>query len=181
MRLRGLLNTLGLQPDGPAPGAGAFLHRLQDQLRLLGPDRLEYLAGFAGQLARVAHVDGGISAEEAVLIGDLLGRQAKLSAPQARVVVDLLRHEFGVLRSVEHHLLNRAINAHASTQDKHTLLDCLYAVASVDRTVSEIEEREIRKIAEALLVPHRVLMEIRAAYRDHLEVFQLLKRARQGA
>lgn len=176
MRLRRLLTTLGLESDGPPPGANTFLYRLQDELRRLGPDRLEYLAGFAGQLARVAHADDDISASEASLIAGQLSEHAHLSAAEADVVVDLLRHEFGVLRSIQHHVLNRAVNAHASQTEKETLIDCLYAVAAADRLVSAVEEREIKLIAEALLVPHRVLMDIRSRYRTRLEVLQVIKR-----
>jgi type VI protein secretion system component VasK len=47
-----------------------------------------------------------------------------------------------------------------------------------ERVVSDVEEQEIRRVAEAILVPHRVLMEIRARYRDRLEVLQNLPRGR---
>ena len=176
MRLRRLLTTLGLESDGPPPDADELLCRLQEQLRRLGPDRLEYLAGFAGQLARVAHADDNISVPEASLIASQLREHAQLSAAEADVVVDLLRHQFEVLRSVQHHVLNRAINAHASQTEKETLIDCLYAVAAADHLVSAVEEREIKLIAEALLVPHRGLMDIRARYRDRLEVLLVIKR-----
>jgi uncharacterized tellurite resistance protein B-like protein len=178
MRLRRLLTSLGLEADGPTPDADPFLRRLQDQLRRLGPERLEYLAGFAGQLARVAQVDEGISAAEAKQIGAQLCEHAHLSADEARVVVDLLRHEFEVLRSVQPYVLNRAVNAHATPAEKQTLVDCLYAVAAADHLVADVEEQEIRRIATALLVPHSVLMDIRGRYRDRIEVLQKMKRIR---
>lgn len=179
MQLRRLLTTLGLEPDGPKPDADPFLRRLQAQLQRLGPERLEYLAGFAGQLARVAHADDGISAAEATQIAAQLCEQARLAAAEARVVVDILRHEFDVLRAVQPYVLNRAVNAHASQAEKETLIDCLYAVAAADHLVSDVEEQEIRRIANALLVPHSVLIDIRARYRDRLEVLQLLQRDRR--
>jgi uncharacterized tellurite resistance protein B-like protein len=183
MRLRRLLTSLGLEANGPKPAADPFLRRLQNQLSRLGPERLEYLAGFAGQLARVAHVDEGISAAEATQISAQLCEHARLSSEEARVVVDLLRHEFGVLRSVQPYILNRAINAHAAPAEKQTLIDCLYGVAAADHLVSDVEEQEIRRVANALLLPHSVLMDIRARYRDRIEVLQMIKRvrARTGA
>jgi uncharacterized tellurite resistance protein B-like protein len=178
MRLRRLLTTLGLEANGPPAGADPFLGRLQDELRRLGPDRLEYLAGFAGQLARVAHADAGISDVEAASIASQLSAHAGLEAADARVVVDLLRNEFDVLRSVQHHILNRAINAQASAEEKERLVDCLYAVAAADHLVSELEEREIRVVADALLVTHRKQMDIRARYRDRIEALQGITRGR---
>lgn len=179
MRLRRLLSALGLQHDGPPPGADPFLCRLQEQLQQLGPQRLEYLAGFAGQLARVAHADNGISAAEATVIAAQLCEQAGLTDAEAGIVVDLLRQEFDVLRSVQPYVLNRAVNAQASPAAKETLIDCLYAVAAADRLVSDVEEQEIRRIATALLIPHGALMDIRARYRDRIEVLQLMRRERE--
>ena len=178
MRLRRLLTSLGLESQGPKPGADPFLRRLQGQLQRLGSDRLEYLAGFAGQLARVAHADDDISAAEAKTIAAQLCEHARLAADEAQVVVDILRNEFDVLRSVQPYVLNRAINAHAGQAEKETLINCLYAVAAADHLVSDIEEQEIRRIANALLIPHRVLIEIRGRYRDRIEVLQMMQTVR---
>lgn len=176
MRLRKLLTALGLEGNGPRTDAPAFLRRLETQLQRLGAERLEYLAGFAGQLGRVAHADGGISAAEAKQIAAILCEHARLSAEEAGVIADLLRHEFDVLRAVQNHTLNRAVNAHASLAERQALLDCLYAVAAADHLVSDVEEREIRKIADALLLSHRVLIETRTRYRDRIEALQTLRR-----
>lgn len=179
MRLRRLLTALGLEASGPRPDADPFLRRLQEQLRELGPERLEYLAGFAGQLACVAEAEDGISAAESAVITAQLCKHGHLDDTQARVVVDLLRHEFEVLRNVQHHVLNRAVNAHATQAEKVTLIDCLYAVAAADRLVSDVEEQEIRRIANALQLSHAELIAIRGRYRDRIEALQLMKRARE--
>lgn len=176
MPLRSLLTRLGLQSQGAPAEADPFLRALHAQLQRLGPERLEYLAGFAGQLARVAEAEDGISTSEAAIIAAQLGAHGGLASAEAELVVELLREQFEVLRTVQNHLLNRAVNAHASAEEKETLIDCLYAVAAADRLVSDVEEAEIRRIADALLIPHSALMEIRGRYRDRLEVLQKLKR-----
>jgi uncharacterized tellurite resistance protein B-like protein len=180
MRLRRLLTSLGLEAAGPTASSDPFVRRLHGQLHRLGPDRLEYLAGFAGQLARVASAEDGISAAEAKTIEAQLCEHAHLAADEARVVVDILRHEFEALRSVQAYVLNRAINAHAEQAEKETLIACLYAVAAADHLVSDIEEQEIRRVANALLIPHSLLMAIRGRYRDRIEVLQKMKRVRAG-
>jgi uncharacterized tellurite resistance protein B-like protein len=174
MPLHRLLTSLGLRAGPSAAPADSFLGRLHAQLARLGSERLEYLAGFAGQLARVAHVEGGISSVEATAMTALLAAHGRLAADDAALVVDLLRHEFEVLRSAEPHVLNRAINAHAGPAEKEVVIDCLYAVAAADHLVSDVEEREIRRVAEALLVAHSTLMAIRARYRDRLEALRPL-------
>lgn len=178
MRLTRFLTSLGFQPDGAPADADAFMRRLQAQLVRLGPERLEYLAGFAGELARVADVDEGMSPAEAAVIRTQLTAHG-LTTAEAGVVIDLLRHEIEVLHSLQHHVLNRAVNRHASASEKETLIDCLYAVAAADHMVSDVEEREIRRIADALLVPHSVLMRVRGRYRDRIEGLQALTRSRQ--
>ncbi|MGD9763573.1 MAG: TerB family tellurite resistance protein [Candidatus Binatia bacterium] len=178
MPLRRLLTALGLRRGGPPRNAPQFLQRLQEQLRELGPERLEYLAGFAGQLARVAHIEGGISSAEAAVIAAKLHERAGLAAAEAGIVVELLQHEFDVLRSLQPYLLNRAVNAHASPEEKGGLIDCLYAVAVADHLVSEVEEQEIRRVANALLVPHSVLMEVRGRYRDRIEALRPVRSGR---
>lgn len=178
MRLRSLLTSLGLDASGPRNDADPFIRRLEQHLRKAGPERLEYLAGFAGQLARVAEAEDGISAAEAKLIAAQLCEFAQISDAEAKLIVDLLRNEFEVLRSVQSHVLNRAVNAQASDAEKKQVIDCLYAVAAADDLVSDVEEQEIRRIAGALLIPHGELMEIRARYRDRIEALQLMKRGR---
>lgn len=177
MRLNRLLTAIGLQTDGVPTGGDAFMRRLHTQLRRLGPERLEYLAGFAGELARVANVDDGISAAEASLIKSELAKHG-LTADEASVVLDLLRHELDVLHSLQNHVLNRAVNKHASPAEKEALIDCLYAVAATDELVSDAEEREIRRVADALLVPHSVLMRVRGRYRDRIAVLVAMQRTR---
>lgn len=176
-----LLTSLGLVADHAPADADSLLGRLHAQLARLGGERLDYLAGLAGQLARVANAEGGISPAEAEAISAQLGAQGRLSHADAAVVVDLLRHELEVLRSAEPHLFNRAINDCASESEKQVVVDCLYAVAAADHLVSEAEEREIRRIAEALLVPHGTLMTIRGRYRDRLEALRPLPGERRRA
>ncbi len=176
MALRRLLTSLGLRAGAPAADADPFLRHLQEQLGRLGADRLEYLAAFAGHLARVAGSEDGISAAEAAAMTAQLATQQRLGADHAQVVVALLTHELDTLRAVQPHLLTRVLNAQATAEEKQVLLDSLYAVAAADHLVSLVEEAEIRRIAGALLVPHSVLMTIRSRYRDRLEVLQPLPR-----
>ncbi|MFN8642582.1 MAG: TerB family tellurite resistance protein [Candidatus Binatia bacterium] len=177
MPLLRLFAALGLRLDDESPPAARpLLPRLRDELSRRGGARLEYLAAFAGQLARVAEVEGGISAEEAAAMAARLRAAGNLSEADATLIAEMLRHERDGLAGLPAQELTRAINDGATPEEKQALLDCLYAVAAADRLVSDAEEREIRRVAEAILVPHRVLMEIRARYRDRLEALQNLPR-----
>jgi uncharacterized tellurite resistance protein B-like protein len=177
--LQRLLAALGLHDDDDASRAERpLLRRVRDELSRRGVERLEYLAAFAAQLARVAGVEGGISDEETAAIAARLRTAGKLSEADAALIADMLRHERDGLANVQAQELTRAINAGASDDEKLALLDCLYAVAAADHLVSDVEEQEIRRVAEAILVPHRVLMDIRTRYRDRIEILQNLPRGR---
>ena len=178
MPIRRFLRSLGVREDQPAPPKNPFLSRLNQHLKRLGPDRLEYLAAVAGQLVRVAHADAHVSDAEAASIGRVLKEHADLTAAEARLVVDLIRNDFEVFASTQHYVLNRVINRHATKKQKEHLIDCLYAVAAADHVVLDTEEQQIRQVAGALLLPHKTLMDIRSRYRDHLEVLQMVKRSR---
>ncbi|MDX2167141.1 MAG: TerB family tellurite resistance protein [Deltaproteobacteria bacterium] len=171
--LRQFLTTLGLHGAADAVPR-SLLGRLQQALARGGAARLEYLAAFAGQLARVAGVEGGISADEAAAIAAQLRSVGHLTEHDATLIADMLRQERDGLAAIQAQELTRAVNAGATPEEKQALLDCLYAVAAADHLVSDAEEQEIRRVAEAILIPHRVLMEIRARYRDRLEVLQNL-------
>jgi uncharacterized tellurite resistance protein B-like protein len=180
MPIRRLLKSLGLHTDEPDVPRDAFLARVHQHLKQLGTNRVEYLAAFAGQLARVAYADDGISEAEAASMANLLETRANLPAHEARLVADIAGHEFEALREVGEHLLNRTINEHASALEKEQLVDCLFAVAAADHLVSDAEETEIRRVASNLLLPHKTLMDIRLRYKDQLEVLQFAKKTARG-
>jgi uncharacterized tellurite resistance protein B-like protein len=176
MPIRKLLSVLGLQADQPPPPQHAFLARMHEQLARLGTDRVEYLAAFAGQLARVALVDSVLSETEEKSIARLLEKHTELSRSECQLVVQLMHHEAETLKGKHNHLLNRAFNRHASSQDKAQLIDSAYAVAAADDRISDEEEQEVRRIAAAILMTHKELMDIRSRYREHLDLLKLLPR-----
>jgi uncharacterized tellurite resistance protein B-like protein len=148
---------------------------MRGELKKLGPERVEYLAAFAGQLARVALADSTLSADEEGSIARLLGERAHLGEPDVRLILDLMHHESETLRGLQHHLLNRSFNERATVEQKLDLIDCLYAVAGADGSIGNVEDQEIRRVATALMVPHKDLMAIRSRYKDRLEVMRLMK------
>jgi uncharacterized tellurite resistance protein B-like protein len=60
----------------------------------------------------------------------------------------------------------------ASRAQKLALLSCLFAVSSSDRSISTIEDNEIRKISRELRLDHSDFITARAAYKEHLEVLK---------
>jgi len=178
MPMRRILEMLGLAGGEPRTPQHEFLARVRRELGRLGPDRVEYLAAFAGQLARVALADSTLSKDEEASISRLLRERAHLDKADVHLVLDLIRHESETLRGLQNHLLNRAVNECATAEQKLDLVDCLYAVAAADGSIANLEDREIRRVATALLVPHKDLMAVRSRYKDRLEVMRLARTER---
>lgn len=177
MAMRRILEALGLVGGEPSD-EHEFLARVRRELGKLGRERVEYLAAFAGQLARVALADEKLSKDEEASIARILRERAHLDKGDVRLVLDLMHHESEALRGLRNHLLNRAFNECATPEQKLDLVDCLYAVAAADGSVANEEDREIRRVATALLVPHKELMAVRSRYKDRLAVLRLARDVR---
>jgi hypothetical protein len=52
-------------------------------------------------------------------------------------------------------------------------------MATADDLVSVVEDEEIKAVGRALLLTHSQVIEIRARYRDRLEVIQAARRLQQ--
>ena len=111
------------------------------------------------------------AAEEAAM-AECLRDRVGLAETEAQLVAEIARGAAERLAGVEDYLLTRGFNERATAEEKEALLDCLYAVAGADGTISRAEDDEIKQIANALLVPHRRVMDIRAGYRDQLGILR---------
>ncbi len=168
------------ESSGDTGSDNPFARALAEHLTRLPAERLEYLAGFAGQLTRVAYSDDDLSEVEREKISAILTERAGLSESEAGVVIDLLLGQLEILRGTEEYRLNRALNDHATREEREAVVDCLFAVAAADAMVSNVEDMEIRKIGHALEIPNERLMDIRGRYRDRLEILKVAEAARHG-
>ena len=66
-----------------------------------------------------------------------------------------------------------------SHESRKVLIDCLYAVAAADDQIARVEDVEVRRIADALLVAWSEVLKLRAPYRDKLEELRLLRGVRE--
>lgn len=178
MRGTSLLRKLGLAPERIDPREEGILEALEDRLRGLGPKRGGFVAAFAALLARVAYADEEISEAEAERMAALVVRQGGLSREEGEVVASIARRKTVALRGAEHYRFTRRLNELASDDEKRHVIDCLYALATTDDLVTHVEDREIRAIAAALLIPSREVLQIRSRYREKLEELKLLRALR---
>jgi uncharacterized tellurite resistance protein B-like protein len=170
MLLRRLLRLASDHRERERPAS--LTSMVQGRVRHLSPRRAQFIAAFAGLLARVAYADLDISAAERAVLSRLMAEHAALSVGESEMVTDLVTQAATGLAGIEYAALTRAFNEVASEEEKEQLIDCLYAVATADHTVSVAEDDEIRAVARALLLSHAQLITIRHRYKDQLAVIQ---------
>jgi uncharacterized tellurite resistance protein B-like protein len=169
-----LLQSLKLTRAHPQPNKGTIHARIHAELASLGEQRVEYLAAFAGILARAAFADSEISPEEERAMAQFLRERTGLDDKEADLVVEIAHHAMQLLGDVEDYLLTRAFNDLATGEEKEALIDCLYSVTGADDLVSGAEDQEIKLIAKALMIPHGRVMDIRARHRERISVLRNL-------
>jgi uncharacterized tellurite resistance protein B-like protein len=172
-----ILQRLGLVSATLPPREYGLVEAIEQLLARLEPGRAEFVAVFAGLLARVAFADQEISDAEVSRVETLILGHGGLSLEEARAVAAIAKQK--TLRSAEPHLLTRQFSAIASAEQRLTLIDCLYAVASADDLIAFVEDVEVRRIADALLLPWSEVLKIRSRYREKLEELQQLRAIRE--
>jgi uncharacterized tellurite resistance protein B-like protein len=168
-----LLRFLGIDAIGKQArerGDTASVRRIAAQLERLEPDDAKFLASFAYVLARVASADLKITEEETAEMERLVTLLASLSEGEAALVVQIAKTQSNVLGDTENYVVTREFRRIASREQRVHLLQCLYAVAAADGTISGGETSVIASIAEELGFTRAEANALRAEYRDKLSV-----------
>ena len=148
------------------------VRRIADQLDRLPPEQAKYLASFAFVLARVAHADLEIDASELAEMERIVRTIAQLSEAEAALVVQIAKSQAQHLGGTENYVVTREFRQLAGKEQRAELLQCVYAVAAADGTISNVESNEILSIAEELGFTRPEANALRSAYRDKLSEFQ---------
>jgi len=176
-----LWKWLGLAPDRTAPDAGdtATVRRIVAELEAIEPARARYLAAFAYVLGRVAHVDLHISDEETRTLVDIVQVLGHLPEAQAVLVVEIAKHQVRLFGGTENYLVTREFKEIATPEQRLELLDCVFAVSAADRSITALEDSQVRQIAIELGLSHSQYVEARSAYLEHLEVLKSFRTPRE--
>jgi len=148
------------------------VRKIIQSLDQLDPDRAKFIAAFAYLLSRAARADLHISLEETRVMEKIVMEHGELPEQQAAIVIQMAKTQNVLFGGTENYLVSREFNSIANQKEKLALLDCLYAVASADQSISTIEDNEISQIADELRIEHRDLIGVRSRYRDKLAVLQ---------
>lgn len=173
-----LLRFLGLGDqarEGPCRTGGetATVRRIAAKLERLDPGTAKFLAAFAYVLARVAHADLRVEDSETEEMEKIVSGLGELSAEEAALVVEIAKTQARLLGGTENYVVTREFRQISSREERAQLLQCLYAVAAADGTISQAESSELNNIAEELGFTRPEAIALRSQYKDKLAEFQI--------
>ena len=171
-----ILRWLGLGGDDDEGKAGSAetetVRRIAAKLERLPPDEARHLAAFAYVLARVANADLHIAETEAREMERIVADVAELAPEEAALAVEIAKTQARLLGGTENYVVTREYRRLSDSDQRARLLDCLYAVAAADGSISSQEGQEISAIAEELGFSPAETAAVRSRWRDHLAVLQ---------
>ena len=162
------LGVSGLGKQARERGDTASVRRIAAQLERLEPETAKRLASFAYVLARVANADLKIDAAETAEMERSVRSLASLSESEAALAVQIAKTQTHVLGDTENYLVTREFRRISTREQRVQLLQCLYAVAAADGTISGDERAEISAIAEELGFTRDEANALRGEYRGKL-------------
>ncbi len=142
------------------------------KLERLDAERARYIAGFAYVLARVANADLEILSSETAEMERSLAAISDLSESEIALVVEIAKSQARLLGGTENYVVTREFREISTPEQRGQLLQCLYAVAAADGTISSIESSEIVGIAEELGFTRMEANALKSRYREKLSVLQ---------
>jgi len=170
-----LFRLLGFGDDSTnsrEAGDTQSVRRIAANLERLEPRRAKYLAAFAYVLARVANADLDIAPTETAEMERSLAAISDLSESEIALAVEIAKSQARLLGGTENYIVTREFRAISTPEQRGQLLQCLYAVAAADGTISTIESSEIVGIAEELGFTRAEANALKSQYRDKLAVLR---------
>ena len=167
-----LLRFLGLESQPSPTSETETVRRIAAQLEQLTPETAKFLASFAYVLARLANADLDIDPRETEEMEKSVKALAALSDAEAALVVQIAQSQAKNLGGTENYVVTREFRSISTKEQRGQLLQCLYAVAAADGTISTDESAEIAAIGEELGFTRAESNSLRGIYREKLAEFQ---------
>jgi len=102
----------------------------------------------------------------------VLIEKGHLPEDQAVLIIEISKQQNRLLGHVDNFLVTREFNELASREQKKDLLSCLFALSSSDKSISNVEDAEIRQIAGELLLDHSDFIAARSEFREFLDILK---------
>ncbi len=163
-------------------GAGdtETVRRIVARLDSMPPEHARFLAGFAYILARAAHADLDISAEETAVMETAIRELGELDEAQAVLVIQMAKLQSRAKFGTEDYLVTREFAGFATDEQKLAVLRAAFAVGAADDEISSDEAQTINQIASELGIDRPLLNVIREAYVDKFSAIRAARRLARG-
>jgi uncharacterized tellurite resistance protein B-like protein len=116
--------------------------------------------------------DHEVAEAESRPMAQIVAERGGLPIEQAALVVRIATTEGLRHGGTEDFIVTREFAGIADRGQKLALLDCLFAVSAVDRTIHTVEDNEIRQIVSELRLEHSDFIAARSAHVEHLRVLR---------
>lgn len=163
-----LSRILGTFRDADDRDEPESLGHIAAQFEALAPERARFLAALAYVLARVAHADMQVEADELRRMEQILVDLGDLSDDEARLAVQIAVDRTVAIGGTENYLVTRELRRMTEKPERVRLMRCLLAVAASDDSITSDESRELTAIGEELGFSRGEISALRFEYRDKL-------------
>jgi tellurite resistance protein len=164
-----------------AAGETATVRRIVARLEEMPPERARLVASAAYTLARAAHADLDISAEETAVMERELQAHGELDEPTAVLVTEMAKLQANTVGGAEDYSVTREFANLASEQQRMDVLRACFAVGAASGSISAEESATLNQIASELKLDTAVVAAIRAEFHERLSSVREVRRlAGQG-
>jgi len=144
------------------------VRRIADRLDRLPSERAHFVAATACVLARVAGADLRVEPEEVREMERVLVEVGGLEAEEAALAVELALAQAEERGVTDQYLATREFRERSTKAERARLVECLFAVAAADGTITVDESHVALAVAEELGFTRPEAMGLRARWRDQL-------------
>ena len=165
---------------GSADGDTATVRRIVARLEAMPVDQARLVASAAYTLARAAHADLDISAEETAVIERELQAHGALDEATAVLVTEMARLQAKTVGGTEDYVVTREFAALATDDQKIDVLRASFAVSAASGSISAEESAEVNQIAQEIGLDPSIVAGIRAEFHERISAVQEVRRIAQG-
>ena len=152
----------------PARDEPQSLRRIAAELESLAPERQRFLAAFTYVLARVAHADLQVEADELRAIERKVIELGGLDETEARLATQIAAAQAVDVGGTDNYVVTRELRQMTDKPTRVRVMRCILSVAAADDSISSAESREVVAIGEELGFSRPEISALRYEFRDKL-------------
>lgn len=157
-------------------GDTATVRRIVARLEEMPAERARLVASAAYTLARAAHADLDISAEETAVMERELQAHQVLDEPTAVLVTEMAKLQARTVGGTEDYVVTREFTGLASVEQRMDVLRACFAVGAASGTISAEEAATLNQIASELKLDPDVVSAIRSEFHERLSSVREVRR-----